>query len=218
MKRALSLFLFAVLFTGCLNYYQEVKFNIDGSGKMIVKYWMKLPEGDTAGIIQQYGIFNKDTIKSDYSSTFTKVENIKVYADTTDTTMHAVIEFSFTSIDSLNKIKRFSQSAFSFADGASGQKVFTQFVAPLAVGFGTDTTGLTLTYKYTFPGEIIAHNAHTVSGKTLTWSYKQMEVGQGKTISVTFRPYKLKETPMWIYALCGAVLLIVIFFLFKRKK
>lgn len=185
---------------------------------MIVKYWMKIPEGDTARFIQQYGIFNKDSIKGEYSSPFTKVENIKVYADTTDTTMHALIEFRFSSIDSLNKLKRFSQSAFSFADGASGQKVFTQFIAPLAVGFGTDTSSLTLTYVYTFPGEIIAHNAHTVNGKTLTWKYKQMEVGQGKTISVTFRPYKLQETPMWIYSLCGIVLVLVIIFLFKKKK
>lgn len=218
MKKAVFLLLIAILFTGCLNYYQEVKFKIDGSGNMIVKYWMKLPEGDTAGFIQQYGIFNKDSIRKDYSSTYTKVESIKVYADTTDTTMHAVVEFSFTSIDSLNKMKRFSQSAFSFADGASGQKIFTQFVPPVAIGFGADTSALTLTYKYTFPGEIIAHNAQTVDGKTLTWKYKQMEIGQGKTISVTFRPYKLKETPAWIYFLCGGVLLIVVLFLFKKKK
>ena len=185
---------------------------------MIVKYWMKLPEGDTADFIQNNGIFNRDSIKSEYSSPFTKVENIKVYTDTTDTTLHALIEFSFSSIDSLNKLKHFAQSSFSFVDGASGQKVFTQFVAPLAVGFGSDTSALTLTYKYTFPGEIITHNAQTVEGKTLTWKYKQMEVGQGKTISVTFRPYKLKETPVWIYSLCGAVLLLVVFFLFKKKK
>lgn len=217
LKKAVFFLLLTILFSGCLNYYQEVKFNIDGSGKMTVKYWMKLPE-DTTSFIQQYGIFNRDSIRKEYSSTFTKVENVKVYADTTDTTMHAVVEFSFKSIDSLNQLKRFSQSAFSFADGAAGQKVFTQFVAPMAMGFGADTSSLSLTYKYTFPGEIITHNAPKVEGKTLTWSYKQYEIGKGKTISVTFRPYKLNETPSWIYIICGLVLIIVVIFLFKKKK
>jgi len=44
------------------------------------------------------------------------------------------------------------------------------------------------------------------------------EIGKGKTISVTFKPFKLKETPYWIYILAGLVLLIVIFFLVRKKK
>jgi hypothetical protein len=218
VKKSVFLALLAIIFSGCLNYYQEIKFNIDGSGKMVVKYWMKLPAGDTAGFVQKMGIFNKDSVKSEFTSAFTKIENVKVYSDTTDTTTHAEIEFSFTSIDSLNKLKPFNGSEFSFADGAAGQKIFTQNIAPVASGFGADTNSITMTYKYTFPGEIITHNALTSEGKTLTWKYKLSEIGKGKTISVTFRPYKLKETPVWIYSICGAVLLIVIGFLFKKKK
>ena len=46
--------------------------------------------------------------------------------------------------------------------------------------------------------------------------YRNWEAG--KTISVTFIPYKIKETPYWIYMISGAVLIIVIIFLFKKKK
>ena len=218
MKKAFIFILLTVLFGGYLNYYQEVKFNIDGSGKMVVKYWMKLSAEDTTSFFEQYGIFNKDSIRNEYSSKYTKVESIKVYADSTDTTMHAEIAFSFSSIDSLNHLKRFSQYSFSLADGASGQKIFTQFIPPMSVGLTSDTTSYTVTYKYVFPGEIITHNAPYVDGHTLMWKYKQSEIGQGKTISVTFRPYKLNETPAWIYFLCGFVLVLVISFLFKKKK
>ena len=69
-----------------------------------------------------------------------------------------------------------------------------------------------------FSGEVVTHNAPKVEGRTLVWDYTLAEIGSGKTISVTFIPFKLKETPYWIYALTGLVLLFVIFFLFRKKK
>ena len=94
----------------------------------------------------------------------------------------------------------------------------SQFIPPIATGFGIDGTEYTITYVYKFSGTIITHNAHMEDGQTLTWKYTLAEIGSGKTISVTFRPFKLKETPYWIYVLSGIVLLIVIIFLFRKKK
>ncbi len=217
---------FVILFTaififslqGCLNYIQEVKLYPDGSGKMKIDYWMKSPDNESVSIVEKIGIFNPDSIRHEFTSPFSSIDNIEVFADTTDSTTHALIELSFTHIDSLNKAKAFSGAEFSLKDGAAGQKVFSQFIPPFATGFGIDRSAYHVSYKYTISGDIITHNAPKVEGRTLVWEYTLAEIGSGKTISVTFIPYKLKETPYWIYALSGLVLLFVIFFLFRKKK
>ncbi|MBT8377759.1 MAG: hypothetical protein KJN64_00855 [Ignavibacteria bacterium] len=190
----------------------------DGSGYMKIDYWMKIMSNERKMVIDDIGIFNPDSIKSQFNSPYTTLENVVVYSDTTDSTTHAVIDFSFTHIDSLNKTKAFSDSKFSFVKNASGQIIFSQFISPIATGFGIDASSFNVNYVYNFSGDIVTHNAHKSSGRKLSWEYKLSEIGGGKTISVTFRPFKLKETPLWIYYLSGAVLLLVLIFLFKKKK
>lgn len=221
IKKSLSFIIVCfslVSFNGCLNYYQEVKLYPDGSGVMYIDYWMKFINEESEKVAVNLGIFNPDSIRSEFKSDFTIIKDVSVYRDTTDSTTHAVIDFSFNHIDSLNKTKVFAESRFSFKEKASGQVDFSQFLPPIATGFGIDASEFNVTYKYTIPGEIISHNAHEVSGKSLTWHYSLSEIGGGKTISVTFQPYKLKETPTWIYYLSGAVLLLVLFFLLKKRK
>jgi LPXTG-motif cell wall-anchored protein len=206
------------IFNGCLNYYQEVTLYPDGSGKMRVDYWMKFINEESEKVVDNLGIFNPQSIRTGFQSAYSKVENVNVYRDTTDFSTHAVIDISFNHIDSLNKTKVFAEYNFSFQEKTQGQIVFSQFIPPIATGFGIDASTFNVTYEYTFSGEVLSHNAHQVSGKTLTWRYSLSEIGGGKTISVTFQPYKLKETPTWIYILSGAVLLLVLFFLLKKRK
>jgi len=215
---SLLLFLIFVFFSSCLNYYQDVTLYPDGSGKMRIDYWMKFVNEESEKVVDNLGIFNPDSIRSGFQSVHSKVENVNVYRDTTDLTTHAIIDISFTHIDSLNKTKAFSEYNFSFVEKTGGQIVFSQSIPPIATGFGIDASTFTVTYKYTIPGDILSHNAHQVSGKSLTWCYSLSEIGGGRAISVTFQPYKLKETPVWIYFLSGAVLLLVVFFLLKKRK
>ncbi len=203
---------------GCLNYIQDINLYADGSGKMRISYWMKLPDDENLKVLDKIGLFNADSIRSQFSSKYCRITDVEVYSDTTDSTTHAKIELTFNHIDSLNRTKAFADEHFSLEDGAAGQKVFTQFIPPFATGFGFDGTNFIVTYKYTFGGDIITHNATREDGRVLIWEYKLSDIGNGKTISVTFKPYKLKETPYWIYYLSGVVLLIVIIFLFKKKK
>lgn len=207
-----------IFISGCLNYYQEVTLYPDGSGKMRIDYWMKFVNEESEKIFNNLGIFNPDSIISGFQSDYSKVENVNVYRDTTDSSTHAVIDISFNQINSLNNTKVFAEYNFSFIKKTNGQVVFSQFIPPIATGFGIDASTFSVRYKYTMPGEIISHNAHQVSGKSLFWSYKLSEIGGGKTISITFQPYKLKETPLWIYILSGSVLLLVLFFLLKKRK
>ncbi len=218
MKKYLLLFLLAISFSGCLNYIQDVNLYSDGSGRMRITFWTKLPDNESAKILDKIGIFNPDSIRSEFSSKYSAINSIKVYTDTTDSTTHAIVELSFSHIDSLNKTRAFRASRFSLQDGAEGQKIFSQFIPPIATGFGINGNAFNITYKYTFGGDIVADNATSQDGRVLIWNYTLAEIGSGKTISVTFRPFKLKETPPWIYALSGLVLLIVIIFLLRKKK
>ncbi len=217
-------FLFFTLLTmlfivnGCLNYNQEVTLYPDGSGKMKIDYWMIFVNEESKKVVDNLGIFNPDSIRSGFQSAYTKVENINVYIDTINNSTHAVIDLSFTHVDSLNRTKVFSEYNFSFVEKSKGQVVFSQFIPPIATGFGIDASSFAVTYKYNIPGDIISHNAHSISGKTLIWKYNLSEIGGGKTISVTFQPYKLRETPTWIYVISGAVLLLVLIFLLKKRK
>ncbi len=185
---------------------------------MHIDYWMMLPDDESTSVASKIGIFNPDSIKKEFSSEHSIVENVVVYKDTTDSTTHAIIDLTFTHIDSLNKTSAFSDSQFSFKEGAAGHIVFSQFIAPIATGFGIEGSNYFVSYEYIFSGDIITHNAHSSSGRTLKWQYALSEIGGGKTISVTFRPFKLKETPTWIFVLTGFVLLLVTFFLLRKKK
>lgn len=219
-KTLLKLFFITQLLfvTGCLNYNQEVSLNPDGSGTMKIQYWLQVSDPVKMLTLDQIGLFNADSIRNQFLSDYTTITNIEVYSDTTDTTSHAVIELTFSNIVDLNKAKPFSESQFSLKDGAAGQKIFSQFIPPIATGFGFDGSSFKVEYRYSFPGEIITHNATKVEKKNYIWEYQLSEIGKGKTISVTYRPFKLKETPYWIYALSGFVLLIVLIFLFRKKR
>ncbi|MGE5400490.1 MAG: hypothetical protein ACM3S2_08810 [Ignavibacteriales bacterium] len=218
-RKLFYLLIYTTLFlNGCLNYYQETTIKTDGSGEMFVHYWMKTAKSQDSLFVNQAGIFNADSIKKEFSSEYSKIGKVEVYADSADTTVHAKIELTFQHIDSLNSAKAFKDANFSLKNGAVGQKIFSQFIPPVATGFGIDANQFTVTYVYYLPGDIITHNAHEISKNRLTWKYKLSEIGMGKTITATYRPFKLKETPIWIYSLAFAVLIIVIIFLFKKNK
>ncbi len=220
MKLLFILIFYAALlsFPGCLNYTQEVILYPDGSGEMHIDYWMKLPDKDSRNVANKIGIFNPDSIRNEFISAYSKINNVTVYTDSTDSTTHAIVDFSFTHIDSLNLTKAFADSRFSFKEEPSGEIMFSQSILPITTGFGIDASEYNVIYKYTFSGSIISHNAQSVNNKTLIWNYTLSDIGGGKTISVLFRPYKLKKTPDWIYMLTGAILTLVIFFLFRKKK
>ena len=221
MRNLLSKLLVVLIllyFTGCLNYVQEVTLYPDGSGKMRIEYWMKLPDEESKAVAENIGIFNPDSIQSEFNSVHINLVNVDVFSDTTDSTTHAIINFTFDRIDSLNRTKAFNDANFTFQEGASGVINFTQFIPPIATGFGIDATQYNVSYIYTFSGKILVHNAHEVNKRTLSWNYSLADIGGGKSIFVTFRPYKLKETPDWIYMLAGTVLALVIFFLLRKPK
>ncbi len=210
---------FLLLFLpGCLNYEQITNIKIDGSGDMYVHYWMKLNQFTDSTIINKLGIFNQDSIRKEYKSEHLNITNIEVYKDEADSTIHAQVKFTFNKIDSLNFTKKFKDMNFVFKKVEQNIMIFSQYVPAFATGFGINGKDFNVTYVYYIPGEILTHNANEISNNKLTWKFTLDEIGTGKTISATFRPFKLKETPVVIYYAALFVIVVVVFYLLKKKK
>ena len=206
-----------ILINGCLNYQQVTVIKKDGTGNMFIHYWMKWNTKTDSSIVRQLGIFSKDSVQKEFSSKYNSITNVEVYDVKSDSTIHAKVEFTFNSLDSLNATPAFRKSGLSIKDGSKNTKIFSQFIPPIATGFGYQSKNFSLTFIYYLPGEILSHNATETDRNKLTWKYTLDEIGTGKYITATYRPFKLKETPTWIYACALVVMVIVVIFLFSKR-
>lgn len=212
-----GLILLALSLSGCLNYNQVTSLKTDNSGKIFVHYWARIQSPKDSLIIENMGLFSKDTILSEFSSGFSRVDQIQVYTDK-DSTKHAQIEIAFNDFNNLNHIRAFKDMKFSIKPGPDNTKILSQFVPAFATGFGFNTSEFRANYAYYIPGEILKHNAHSKQNNLLRWTFTSGQIGSGQELSATYRPFKLKETPQWIYSSALFVLIIVIIFLLKKNK
>lgn len=218
IKLFLSIIITVFLLTSCLNYNQVTTLKTDNSGKMFIHYWIKMePEFDSL-LIKKIGIFNKESIEENFTASFTKISYITIFNDFEDSTLHAQIEFEFTSFDSLNLLNFFKHAELSVIDGPDETKIFSQFIQPITTTFGFSEKNYSIVYTYYLPGNIIRHNANSLSRNKLEWSFSSDAIGNGKVISATYIPFRLKETPTWIYGLASLVIIIVLVFLLKKSK
>lgn len=214
-----SLAVFSALFlTGCLNYEQETDIKHDGSGRMKIHYFMTYLNADSTNNYGKTGIFDADSVRKIYASDKYEIENAETWFDSADSSLNGIIEINFTKVTRLNNTKLFEGLEFSFKDGAEGHKVFNLFIPPMAPFLNSELSDYKMKFTYGFPGEIIQHNAQREEQKKLIWEYSFKDIGKGKNLAVTFKPFKLAKTPYWIYYLAGFVLIVVIFFLFRKKR
>ncbi len=212
------LLIIAVTLTSCLNYTQVTTIKTDNSGKMFIHYWKKsVPKIDSL-FFTKLGLFNKDSLKTNFTATFNKINFVKVFRNNSDSTIHAQIEFEFTNFDSLNLLPFFKGASLSIKEGEKSTKVFSQFIQPVTTSIDSINIPVKIKYTYYLPGNIISHNANSLSRNKLVWEFTPDDIGNGKTITATYIPFKLKETPRLIYYLSLAVILIVIIFLFSKKR
>jgi len=220
LKLIIKIISIAYLFLqpGCLNYIQDVNIYPDGSGKMSMHYWSNLPYDINSDQLKNLTFFNPEFLKKEFTSDYYKLEGINVYTDTTDGTTHAIVDITFDSIDSLNKSKTFKNSNFLLLEDDDGITTFTQNVPHVSHNFITDSSKFRITYKHTFYGKIYDDNSQEKENNTLIWKFRPEEIDSGKVLYAKYKPFRLKETPEWIYILSGVVIIIVLFFLLKRNK
>ena len=215
--RIFSVF-YLILLSGCLNYIQDVNIYPDGSGKMNLHYWSNLAYDINSDDLKHLTFYNTDFLKKEFSSKRYNLEEIKIYTDSIDGTTHGIINITFQSIDSLNYSKSFQSSKFSLIDDGAGVKIFTQTIPSINDSLLSDSSKYSITYKYTVHGKIYDDNSTEKDGRTLIWKFRPNEIGSGKIIYVKYKPFKLKETPKWIYILMGIVIVIILFCLLRRNN
>jgi len=219
-KVVFSSFLFIIIIslTSCLNYTQVTTIKTDDSGKMYIHYWMHMDPDLDSLLLTKLGLFNEDSLSSIFKANFTDLNYTSVYHDYGDSSLHAQIEFEFANFDSLNNLQFFKHSELSVKEGPEDSKIFSQFIQPITTNFGLYDKSLTVSYVYYLPGEIFNHNANSHSRNKLIWNFSLDNIGTGKTIYANYIPFRLKETPIWIYSLAGIVIVIVLIFLFRKSK
>lgn len=221
MKKSINYIFFSLIVlivSSCINYTQVTTIKTDNSGKMFIHYWKKVvPELDSL-FLTKVGIFNEDSLKTNFTASFNKIHFVKVFKNNTDTTLHAQVEFEFSNLDSLNLLPFFKGAALSIKNGEENTKIFSQFIQPVTINTDSTNSPIKIKYTYYLPGEIIKHNANYLSRNKLIWEFSLNNIGNGKIISATYIPFKLKETPRMIYYLALGVIIIVMFFLFSKKK
>ena len=213
------LFIYVLLtFAGCLNYTQITTIKTDNSGKMFIHYWMNMDPDLDSLLLTKLGIFNEDSLGKIFDQNYAEINYINVYHNFGDSSLHAQIEFEFINFDSLNNLQFFRHSELSVKEGPNETKIFSQFIQPITTSFGFTNNDFQIRYTYYLPGEIINHNAHSLFRNKLVWIFNIDNIGRGKTISANYIPFRLKETPIWIYSLAGIVIIIVLVFLFKKSR
>lgn len=218
MYKKIFLILFILIpLSSCLDYMQVTTIKTDGSGTMFIHYWMKWTDSRDSILVEKLGIFDRDSVFKEFNSEYSSITSVEVYRDFNDSTIHGKVNLDFNSLDSLNQTSAFKNSQLTIKDGEKNIKIFSQFIPPIATGFGFDNKSFSLTYIYYLPGEILSHNAPEAFRNKLTWKYSLAEIGTGKYITATYRPFKLKETPMWIYYSALIVLIVVVVFLFSKR-
>lgn len=218
VKNSIFIIFVTLFISSCLNYNQVTTIKTDNSGKMFIHYWMAMDPDLDSLLITKIGLFSPENLTENFTASFTKLNYANTYHDFTDSTLHAQIEFEFTDFDSLNLLSFFKHSELSIKEGPEDTKIFSQFIQPITTTFGLSEKNYNISYVYYLPGNIIKHNANSLSRNKLEWNFTLDDIGNGKTISATFIPFKLKETPIWIYTLASIVILIVLVFLFKKGK
>lgn len=216
--KILSFLYISLILTSCLNYKQITTIKTDNSGKMFIHYWIKMNPNLDSLLTSKIGLFNGDSLKNQFQNRLTSINFANVYQNLKDSTLNAQIEFEFTNFDSLNKIQFFKHSELSIKNGPKKTKIFSQFIQPITTGIGFSDTSWVISYTYYLPGEILSHNANSISRNKLEWTFTSNEIGRGKLISAIYIPFRLKETPSWIYYLMSFVIVIVLIFLFKKRK
>ncbi|RJP59678.1 MAG: hypothetical protein C4543_06240 [Ignavibacteriales bacterium] len=207
-----------LLLTSCLNYTQITTIKTDGSGEMFVHYWMKWEDKKDSVLLNKLHIFNADSIRNEFSSPHNTIERINTFINYADSTIHAQVELEYNNFDSLKFTRAFKGANFSLVDGPNETKIFSQYLLPFATGFGLKPDDFKISLIYYLPGEILSHNAKSKSRNKLTWDYSLSEIRSGEKISATYRPFRLKETPQWVYFSSLLVILIVLYYLFRKRK
>ena len=219
IKKYLQVVIAFLLLTlsGCLNYEQISTIKKDGSGEMYIHYWTNLNSMPDSLLLLNTGIFNKDSLANKYLSRYTTLDFSEVYNDFSDSTIHAKVKFNFTNVDSLNRIPALKNYNFVFNEISDEEYTFSQDINYFQ--FTPDSSqNYKMSFTYYLPGHVLYHNANSLSQNKLVWEISLNDSVKIEQLNATIEPFRLNETPPWVYYSGIFVFFVVLYFLFRFKK
>ncbi len=216
--KILAAILFSFSLSGCLNYEQVTNLKIDGSGDTYIHFWTGIKKSDDSLVVVASGLFDESSLKEKFNVSFIEITEIETYRNMIDSTIHSKVKFSFSDIDSLNLLNLFSGVSFVFEEDENEDIIFKHIINPSSTDYGFPEVDCVFFYTYYIPGKIIEHNANRKSNNKLEWKFSSSELNKSNTLMARFTPYKLKETPLWIYYLSLFIFIVVVLYLFKKKR
>jgi hypothetical protein len=162
-----TLFLLAVLITGCVNVDQKTVLNADGSGTMKIKYWTKSSNvsGDE---LSGFG-FTEEKVKANYTSSNSEPSDIVIKKNaTTDSLTEVTLSLKFKDLNKLSDAKAFSKIKATYVDGKEGKDFKYVLLQDTSTAKNMGMSDYKLNYAFEFPGEVISTNG-TKDGKTVKW-------------------------------------------------
>ena len=161
------LFAVALFLSGCVNVDQKTKLSSDGSGTMSVKYWTKSSNvsGDE---LSGFG-FTEAKVKSNYTSSNTEPNDIKIEKNATNDSMSVVtLNVKFKDINKLSDASAFKKIKASWVDGKEGKDFKYVLLQDTSSAKNMGMEEYKLTYEFEFPGEVLATNG-VKDGQKVKW-------------------------------------------------
>jgi hypothetical protein len=236
VNKAIPLILLALALvfatTSCVDYEQETVINADDSGTTTIGYAVEARDAAAADSLLTLTPFNPDSLLALFAEgiedSLFVVDTIAAWREGTEARFFARV--SFSNIDSLLLAAPFTDFRITVVHSAPGQRKLEQFLPPepplFADFFAPDSNDLlapdsayAIEAIYRLPELVVAHSAvEELTANDLLWRYDETTLEAGKTISITYGPYPPKGTPTWVYYATGFVLVLVGYYLLRKKK
>lgn len=209
-------FIATLALSGCIDYEQKTRLETDGSGEMKIHYWAKESLVDWLG--KNRFPFNETDVRTKYGAIpGVTVGSVDVRSNDDDSTRHVTFDLRFADIRALSKQPGFERATFEWKEEGE-QTVFTHTVLE---DEGSTSEGLeqfSVTYVYTFPGEIVDHNATEVDGATATWKLRLSDLGSTRTLTATIKPAQSWTLTIVLFVALGAMLVGAVLLVRRRRN
>ena len=179
------LFVFAIYFSGCVNFDQKTAIKQDGSGSMTVHYWTKMSNVKSSTELGSFS-FEEAKAKSNYSSSNTDVKKVKVEEKLGDSTKHVTVELSFKNINDISSAKAFEKIKASWKEGKEGMD-FSYFVPKDTSNAGNmGASDIVLNYEFEFPAEVLKTNGRK-DGQKIIYEKKLSDLKNDLEMTATVK-------------------------------
>lgn len=196
--------LIGLCLSGCINVDQKTTINEDGSGTILLEYWVNsnlVNIGGGVSMGDEIGGFSfmAEEIKKKYASAYSEVRSVRKNDFPADTTTHIIVDIGFKDFNKITDMQGYSNIEASYVKGKDNTQ-FRYFIPKdTTIKLNYTTEKNTLEYTFTFPFEVLETNGtkdpSAKNGNVVKWKFQTSEHAT--------KDFELKATVKNKFQLCG---------------